>query len=380
VTEFVNGSTQALGISLKEVSASKGDGYRSNMRFGHDTPSEFLHLSGNSKVMTRASRFPLLLLFAAFLLQGCREHPAPDNSGPSLATATDALGRRVSVKEYPIRIVSTAPSNTEILLCLGLRERLVGVTDFYGSPGKVQGIVKVGGYTNPSVEKIVSLQPNIVFAARGNPRDVIEQLRGHGVTVFTLHTKSVAGLLSDIETIGLLTGTAERAKRCVAEIRKEIRLVRQRVKNLSDREKPRVLWVGQEEPLRTAGPGSLVDELIGLAGGKNVARDERGPWPSYSIEKLVLQDPQVLILGEDKYKNSPEKVTETLAMFKRHRIWRNISAVKRGRVHYIRTDLLGQPSPAFVVGLKELAECLHPDLFAERRTERGEAEAEKKSD
>ena len=166
----------------------------------------------------------------------------------------------------------------------------------------------------------------------------------------------------------------EKARQITQEMRKEIRAVRGAVGELPSGEKPRVFWIGQEEPLRTAGPGSLVDELIGMAGGENVAREEQGPWPAYNMEKLVLHDPEILILGEDKYKDSPEKVSATIANFKRHPIWRRLSAVKEGRVYHIPTDLLGQPSPAVAIGLRLLASRFHPDSFPGSAAEKEQSE------
>lgn len=326
--------------------------------------------------MVNVTRLILLLSLTMVLEQGCRRDSPSTETQTALASAMDALGRTISVREYPRRIVSMAPSNTEILLSLGLRENLVGVTDFYGDVEKVRGVPRVGGYTNPSVERIVALKPDIVFAARGNPRDVIEQLRQHGIPVFCLDTRSVSQLFSDIETVGRLTGAGDPASLLTAEIREEMQRIREKVDVLNENDRPRVLWVGQEEPLRTAGPGSLVEELIILAGGNNVARNERDAWPSLSLEKLVLADPNVVILGEDKYKESPDKVRDTLSRFRRHPVWQNLSAVREGRVHAIPTDLVGQPSPAFILGLKELATCLHPELFTGpvQKTDRAEKE------
>ena len=316
--------------------------------------------------------FSLLFLTCSLLGQGCVKRPNSPR-WDALAAETDALGRRVSVREYPRRIVSLAPSNTEMLLFLGLRDKLVGVTSFYGAPEKLEGVAKIGGYINPSVAKVISLHPDLVFAARGNSRDAIEQLRRQGINVFTLDTRTVSGLLADIKKVGALTGRLEEARRLTGEIESEIREICQKVAKLSNREKPKVFWIGQEEPLRTAGPGSLVDELIGLAGGVNVAREEKSRWPSFSMEKLVLRDPEVIILGDDNWENPADRVAKALARFRKNRVWRNISAVKKGRVYYIPTDVLGQPSPAFVVGLKILARRLHPALFPELPGEKARA-------
>lgn len=315
--------------------------------------------------MHYVTRLTFLLSVVMVLQQGCRRDSPSAETSKALVSETDALGKTISLREYPRRIVSMAPSNTEMLLSLGLGEKLVGVTDFYGDVEKVGGVPRVGGYTNPSVERIVALKPDIAFAARGNPRDVILQLERHGIPVFSLDTRSVSQLLSDIETVGRLTGVASEASHLTGEIREEMKRIGEKVDALNENDRPRVLWVGQEEPLRTAGAGSIVHELILLAGGKNIARNERDAWPSLSLEKLVLADPDVIILAEDKYKESPDKVRDTLIRFQRHPVWQNVSAVKEGRVHAIATDLLGQPSPAFILGLKELARRLHPNLFPE---------------
>ncbi len=320
------------------------------------------------------------ILVASVLLAGCGGDRSPTGtSDPPLAVEVDALGNKVSIHHYPRRIVSTAPSNTEILLALGLRGRLVGVTSFYRQPERVKDVVRIGGYTNPSASKIISLDPDIVFAARGNSKDVLRQLRRHGLTVFTLDTRTVADLLEDIEKVGGLAGVGERAERVVRGMDSQISAVRARVSSLPEERKPRVFWVAQEEPLRTAGSGSLVDELIKAAGGTNVARDEARPWPSFSMEKLVLCDPQVIVLSEDRYRDSPDRVDETVSRFQRHAIWGRTSAVQEQRVKYIPADYLGQPSPAVVTGLRMLAKTLHPDLFPEALAETPEThEGERK--
>jgi iron complex transport system substrate-binding protein len=329
--------------------------------------------SGSRPTRTVGKLLAVLLLIGSLQEEGCRGREPNHRGEDRLVAEIDALGKEVSLREYPRRVVSMAPSNTRTLLALGLRDRIVGVTSFFGSPEEVEGIARIGGYTNPRVDKIVSLRPDIVFAARGNPIDVVQQLRRQRMKVFTLDTRTVSGLLEDIRKVGALTGANERAAHLIAEIKREIHDVREKVSELPEPERPRVLWIGQEHPLRTAGRGSLVDQFIRLAGGTNVAGDEERPWPSYSMEKLVLRDPQVIILSEDTYKGSPDKVAETIARFRRHSVWQNVSAVREGRVHFIPADILGQPSPACVRGLKLLAACLHPDLFADKPENRSGA-------
>ena len=299
-----------------------------------------------------------------FLLIGC-EYRDQNQKHTSLISETDATGTQVRLERYPERIVSASPNNTEILLELGLREKLVGVSAFYGYPERVQGIERIGGYINPNVEKIMAIEPDIVFAARGNPSKIIETLRKNSIKVFAVDIKGLDDLFEAILQIGRLTDREDNARAIVEKMRTELKRAQQFVAKLKDEQKPRVLWLGQESPLSAAGPDNMIDELIRRAGGKNAAGQQKSKWPTINVEKLLLLDPQIIILGEERYRRAPDKVAKTISRWQGDFRWRNIAAVAAGNVYFVPTDFIGQPSPRNIDGLKRLIKIFHPDIFSE---------------
>lgn len=302
-----------------------------------------------------------LIILAAI---SCSEKDKRSQTSSSIISEIDATGVEVGLKEYPRRIISMTPNNTEILIELGLVEKLVGVSNFYSRPERVEGIARVGGYTNPNVEKIMALEPDIVFAARGNPREVIKRLRQSGVKIFATDVKNLENLFESMLQIGRLTDCEARAGQIIEKMRAEIKRVGRLVQELKDEQKPSILLLLQESPLIAAGPDNMIDELIRRAGGKNSAGGEKSKWPTISTEKLILIDPQIIILSEEKYLNNPQKIAETLSRWKMDSVWRNIAAVSSDRVYFVRTDLISQPSPGNIEGLRRLLEIIHPDLFS----------------
>ena len=317
-----------------------------------------------NKLIIRYIFFIPCAIFLGLSAVGCKK--SSNKTQPEkqfIVQIKDVFGHETKLKQYPKRIVSMAPSNTEILLHLGVKDRLVGVTSFYGYPEKVRGIEKIGGYINPNFEKIVSLKPDLVFAARGNPKQLIFKLRKYRINVFTLDTHNLSDLFYDIKNIGELVGVEEKANRLVQYMKDEIAEVKNRLKNLRVKQKPRVFWLGQEEPLLTAGTDNIINELIRLAGGINIAEDSNEKWPRYSREKLLLKNPDIIIVSDDKYKSSDRKLKETIQRFKNDPVWQNIAAVNNERIYFVPTDLIGQPSPRNIEGLNRLVRSFHPELF-----------------
>ncbi len=285
-----------------------------------------------------------------------------------LVEETDVLGHTLRLAAYPQRIVSTAPSNTELVLQLGCRDRLVGVTRVYGWPELVEGVTRVGGYYDPSIETIMALQPDLVLVARGVSQEILEKMQRVGLPVFSLDTQDLDDLYRDIATVGRLLGVEDEAAALVEKTKAGIAEVTAKTGDLADADRPRVFWLGQEEPLITAGPDNMINTLFGLAGGVNVAADASKPWPTYSLETLLVKDPQVIIVAPQMPQAQPTSADEVLRRLRAHPVWSQISAVKTGRVHLVRTDLIGQPTPRVVEGLRLLAEHFHPELFERDET------------
>lgn len=284
-------------------------------------------------------------------------------SSKPAVTMKDDLGNVVTLRRYPQRIVSLAPSCTEYLFAAGLGDRVVGVTAYCKYPPQAQKKPVLGDVVNPNIEKILLAKPDLVLAAYGNPMSALERLRKAGIPVFGFNPKTLEETLNAILRTGKLGGTERAARAFVSPLRRRLAQVRQRTRTLPATKRPRVFYcLDKGPPIFTAGGASLVDECIRLAGGVNVARALTKPlYPTYSVEVLVKQDPDALVFaGRQGEEVSREELLKSL----RHDSpWRALSAVKRGRVCVIPVELLGSPTTRVVEGVEQLARCLHPDLF-----------------
>jgi len=255
----------------------------------------------------------------------------------------------------PQRIVSLAPNITETLFALGLGERVVGVSNYCQFPPAAKQKEKVGGYINPSLEKIVALQPDLVIGiAEGDLRNFVDKLAGLKIPVYITNPSNVAEVISFIQNIGEVTFSPQAAKRITEKMRARINIIQEKVK---ERPRLRVFQVLDFNPLISAGKGTLVDDLIRLAGGRNVAENALGRYPRFSLEEVVAQDPQVIILSSMK---SQESITEQRQWWER---WKTISAVRHGRLYVLNSDLIHRSSPRIVDGLEEMARAIHPEAF-----------------
>ncbi len=268
---------------------------------------------------------------------------------------TDDLGRTVTIAKIPQRIVSLAPSNTEILFALGLGDKVVGVTDSDNYPPAVQNIERVGGaYSAESTnfEKIVALKPDLVLTI--NVASVISQLDKLGIPTVALQPKDMAGVLHDITLVGQITGTTDKANALVSSLNQRIKAVTDVVSTIPQTERPTVFYQVSTD-LWTTGPGSFQDSIIQMAGGVNVAQDLGQPWGQYSLETLVAKNPDVIITPfPDVYQKLKGGAMPG---------WENIKAVKTGRVYLIDADIMSRPGPRLVDALEQVARDLWPDKF-----------------
>lgn len=273
---------------------------------------------------------------------------------------TDSAGRTVSVAAPPARIVSLAPSTTEILFALGVGPQVVAVDDFSNFPAEeVDQLPKIGSFGTINAEQIVALEPDLVLAAGTTAPEIVQQLSDLGLTVVVAGAPeaTVESIFSDIELVGQATGQSERAAELTAAMRARFAEVTGLVAQASER--PTVFWeLDATDPAKpyTVGPGSFIDELIGLAGGTNIFGEGDNPYPQVSAEQIVAADPQVIILADAQYGVAVESVGQRPG-------WDVISAVREGRVYPIDSDLVSRPGPRVIEGLEAIARLLHPDLF-----------------
>ncbi len=266
----------------------------------------------------------------------------------------DALGRRMEVPNRPRRIISLAPSITEILYDLGLEELVIGVTRFSNYPPRARKKPIVGSYVNLNIEAIVSLNPDLILGtADGNRRDSVERLSEFGFPVYLVNPKTMDEIFGSMIKIGDLLDSRPRADLRVALLRKRVRQIREALLN---RARPRVLLQLGLHPLVTCGQGTFQNSLIRMAGGINVAAEQRIRYPTYSIEEVLSKRPEVILVTS---MGSPESLTQSLSFWHR---WKGLPAVERGRIHLIEADLIDRPSPRIVRGLEEMALLIHPEI------------------
>ncbi len=266
----------------------------------------------------------------------------------------DEVGRRVLVPEHPSRIISLSPSITEILFSLGLEEQIVGVSNHSDFPPQALAKPRVGSYINPSVERTISLNPDLILAtAAGNPREFVERMESLGLSVYTVFPKDFDGILRSISHIASITEREHWGGRVVREMMKR----KQRILQLTrGRNKPKVFLQIATAPIVTVGKGSFANDLISLAGGQNIAGGETAKYPRYSIEEILIKAPDVIIITSMDPKADSQKLAE------RWNQWKTIPAVKQGRVFVIDSDLVDLPSPRIIDGLEAFAGILHPEV------------------
>jgi iron complex transport system substrate-binding protein len=248
-----------------------------------------------------------------------------------------------------------APSVTEVLFALGLREKVVGVTTYCNYPPEALKKEKVGGYITPSLEKIIALRPDLVIGtADGNLRSFVSKLADLGTLVYISNPRTVSGVITSILHIGEVTFSQSAAKRVVDSMKRKMETVREKVQG---RPRPRVLHVLAYDPLLSSGKGTFVDDLIRIAGGINIAESAKGKHPRYSMEEVIAQDPEVVILSS---MISKDPSADQRQWWER---WNEIAAVRFGRIYVIDSDLILRPSPRIVDGLEEMAMAIHPEAF-----------------
>ena len=262
------------------------------------------------------------------------------------------MDRTVTVKTEPTRIVSLAPGNTEILFALGLGDRVVGVTSYDDYPAEVADIAKVGDFAGPNLEAVAAADPDLVVATTGVQADVIGKLEKLGATVVALDPQSLDGLYADIAELGTITGRSDEAATVVDSMKSDVSDIAEAVSEAEPQ--TAFIEIGQN-PLFTAGAGTLLGELVKAAGGTNVVA-EKGYVP-YSTEQLVKSDPAVYLATKGS-SSSPEDIQSRAG-------YKGLAAVKNGRIVILDDNLVSRPGPRVVEGLRQIAEGLHPEAFGQ---------------
>jgi iron complex transport system substrate-binding protein len=302
-------------------------------------------------------RKTLLSTLLVMLLTACAPQAAP-TSAPATLTFTDGLGRDIKLDGPAQRIISMAPSNTEILFAIGAGDQVIGRDQLSDYPEEAKNAADIGStFEALNTELIVSLEPDLVLAAEINTAEQVNQLEDLGLTVYYLKNPlTLEEMYGNIETVAQLTGHEAEAAALVESLRARVAAVDEKIAPISSR--PSVFYeLDATDPAKpfTAGKGTFITQLIERAGGYNIASDLED-YPQMSLEQVVAADPAFIILGDARYGISPESVAQRPG-------WENLTAVKNGNVLPFNDDLVSRPGPRLVDALEELAKLLRPELF-----------------
>jgi iron complex transport system substrate-binding protein len=292
-------------------------------------------------------KFLLTILAEVLLLTACA------------TVRSDGLSRTVKLQGTPQRIVSLAPSNTEILFAVGAGKQVVGRDSFSDYPAEVKSIKDIGGSMGKyDTEAIVALHPDLVLAGEINTPELVNSLEQLGLTVYYLpNPTTLEAMYANLETVGQLTGHQSGAVALVNSLKLRVAAVDARIKPLISL--PTVYYeLDATDPTKpyTAGPGTFVDLLISRAGGTNIGRSLTSQWAQISLEKLVVANPAIIILGDSAYGTTADSVKQRPG-------WSGLAAVQNGQIYPFDDNLVSRPGPRLVDGLEALAKLVHPDVF-----------------
>jgi iron complex transport system substrate-binding protein len=267
-------------------------------------------------------------------------------------TVTDASGTEMTLEKAPEKIVSIAPSETEVLFAVGAGAQVVAVDDWSDFPADVAALPRVGGL-EANVEAILEQEPDLVVAGWTMSGSTIEELRKLGLTVYAFETKTLDEAIAHIREMGKIVGHADEAEAVAAKMEADRKSVVDAVASLTDAEKKKVYV--EFSPGWTVGKGEFMDELLTTAGGVNVA-DQQG-WYEISEEKIIEANPQVILYSKG--------VEGLEGIIKGRAGWDKIDAMANGQLIAIDDNLISRPGPRITEALVEVAKSLYPDRFAQ---------------
>ena len=313
----------------------------------------------------------LPLLLAALFLAACGESPTElplEATKPPIVTEapvneqsislTDGLARVVVLPTPAERIVSLTPAGTEALFAVGAWEQVVGRDLFSDFPPEAAAVQDIGGsWGEYNLEAIVSLEPDLVLAGGINPPELVAALEDLGLTTFFLpNPKTLEEMYANLATLGTLTGHRAEAVALTTSLAARVTAVDAALAGIA--EKPTVYYeldaTNPSAPY-TAGAGTFVDQLITRAGGTNIGSTLAGEWVTISMEQLLLADPDIILLGDALYGETPDKVAARPG-------WEALTAVHNASIFPFDDNLASRPGPRLVDGLEALAALLHPEV------------------
>ncbi|GIN69794.1 putative ABC transporter substrate-binding lipoprotein YvrC [Bacillus sp. J14TS2] len=319
----------------------------------------------------------ILLLFT--LLTGCGTNAEPNTKNSEgnkeqvteeqtteeaayPVTIIDATGKDVEIKEEPERIVSLMPSNTEIVFSLDKGNDVVGAsTEYDNYPEEVNEIEKVAANFELNVEKVLSLEPDLVLAHGTNLatwESGLKQIEDSGVTVLVIEdAQSFESVYETIETIGQALGKSDKASELIENMQAQLAEITEKSAEIADDQKKAVFVELQPAPeIFTTGQGTFMNEMLEKVGAINTVTEDG--YPTLNEEAVIESNPDVIIVNYSYIENAVDQVLQRSA-------WNEVTAVKEAQVYQVNEDLVSRSGPRIIEGVEELAKTIYPEIYGE---------------
>jgi iron complex transport system substrate-binding protein len=296
----------------------------------------------------------LFVLFSCLSVPGCSRNRArrAEIDAPDKIIYTDGIGRKVPIVKHPTRIISLAPDVTETLFLLGAQDRLIGDTTWCTWPEEAKHKPKIGDLLNPNYEMILAAKPDLVIASTaGNQEGSVLKLAGMGLPVYVSAPRSVEKIFKSVEELARITDCAAQGAQLIARMNARLKNVQERIAGLPPLRAFFITWF---DPLLAPGKDTFETEAIRLAGVISITANIDQFYPRYSLEQVLVNNPDVILTVE--HKGDPIPNLKEMAG------WKNLRAVKEGKVYFLG-EFLQHPSPLFLDGVEELAHKIHPERF-----------------
>jgi iron complex transport system substrate-binding protein len=281
-------------------------------------------------------------------------------------SATDATGFTLNLSQPPNRIISLAPGNTEILFALGLNDKIVGVTTYCDEPSEALEKEKIGNVTEIDLEKILTLQPDLILASSLTPEETVIRLHELGLPVFTLKSETIEQVIEDMTKVSVLSGAEASGSTIVKTMKDNLKKINDLAQSIPDYQKPLVFHIIWHDPIWIAGNNTFINEFITLAGGKNLAEDIQG-YSTIDFEEILRRNPSIITVIENHGKNEENQLYQFVTKDNR---FQTVDAVKNNRVYTIDSNLVSRPGPRVVAALQCFAQIIHPEIFGEYQNQK----------
>ena len=265
----------------------------------------------------------------------------------------DSEGTRITLPKAPLRIVSLAPSLTETLFALGCGDRLLGNTRYCNHPREAQRLPKIGGPQDPQIEKLLQIQPDLILATPLTSREAVRQMRFLGLNVAVWDAKEIRSILSEMDLLGKILNHSSKSKALVEGIQERIDRV---AKGLSENKRPKTVLLYGTQSLFSTSNRTFAGEILEISGASNIAASLGNDWPLLSKEKVLLENPEVILIASSE--SAQGRIAPILALWKTDPFWKHLSAVQAGRVYEVPDSLLSIPGPRVAEAVERVAELL----------------------